>query len=298
MNKVKIRCSVCGKSFKSPSAKKTICPNCDANMKRAKHQAAAPATPQPVVTSSNVDVRAALRAAQENQGQFGAYRPPAPPPAIESPATVRAQQGHPGHAARAGAGAPAAAQRPARPTFKPGGKPRGPRAEEKPRTPRPPRERKPRAQTKPFEPTAEQITAIRQRYLELAHPEFDGIRHQIATEMGIPLRAVKDVVKQVRSEQEIPSWWDSNGNLPTPEQIDQIRALYMPHLPAPDVGIHKQIAASLKLSNTSVYQAIGAIRAELELPRYTPRDEEHTANGTGPEPTMGEEQPLETATSE
>ena len=189
MNKVKVRCSVCGKSFKTPSLKKTVCPNCEADMKRAKHQTSAPATPQPVVSTTSVDVRAALRAAQENQGQFGAYRAPAPPVTEKSvpsqpPATRPAP---PAVAARSAHPMPAA--------DKPGHKAATPR---KPRShaPHPPRERKPRVQMKPFEPTSEQVAAIRQRYLELAQPEFDGIRHQIATEMGIPLRTVKEVVSR------------------------------------------------------------------------------------------------------
>jgi hypothetical protein len=276
MNKVKVRCSVCGKSFKTPSLKKTVCPSCEADMKRAKHQPAAQARPQPAPATAGVDVRAALRAAQENQGQFGAYRPPAPPPASEKPAppatgapaglAARADV-HPQTPGRAGQHA-VKGPRPA--------KPQKPRQQ----APRPPRERKPRVQMKPFEPAPEQVAAVRQRYLDLAHPEFDGIRHQIANEMGIPLRVVKEIVKGVRAEQEIPSWWDTNGNLPDAEHMEQIKALYLPLLPDPEVGVHKRIAAELKLSNTSVYQAIGAIRAEMELPRYAARADQNGHDDT------------------
>lgn len=268
MNKVKVRCTVCGKSFKTPSPKKTVCPSCEAEMKRAKHQPSAPAVPQPVVSASTVDVRAALRAAQENQGLFGAYRAPAPPPAPEKPAPAAAKA--PGQSAPAPrAGQVAAAARPGQPAQR-GERPAKARAPRQ-QAPKPPRERKPRVQVKPFEPSPEQIAAVRQRYLELAHPEFDGIRHQIATELGIPLRSVKEIVKGVRAEEEIPSWWDNSGSLPSPEQVEQIKALYVPLLPNPEIGVHKQIAAALKLPNTSVYQAIGTIRAELDLPRYTER---------------------------
>src|SRR5260221_451427 len=87
MNKVKVRCSVCGKSFKTPSLKKTICPSCDAEAKGARHQQAPAGAEKRVVTAGrSVDVRAALKAAQETQGHFGAYRPPAPPPAPASAA--------------------------------------------------------------------------------------------------------------------------------------------------------------------------------------------------------------------
>jgi hypothetical protein len=248
MNKVKVRCAVCGKSFKTPSLKKTVCPSCEAEQKRARHQQPAAVTKPAVQTSSTLDVRAALRAAQENQGQFGAYRPPAPPPAP---------------------------------------KPQGQRAEAKPKAPKPPREKKPRVQTKPFEPTPEQIAAIKDRYIQLAQPEFNGIRHQIANEMGIPLRVVKQAVKEVREEQEIPSWWDRGGAMPGPEDLEKIRAMYVPLLPEPEIGVHKRIAAALKLTNTSVYQAIGQIRTEMNLPRYNPREQEGAEGETAPAPGTG-----------
>ena len=278
MNKVKVRCSVCGKSFKTPSAKKTVCPACDAAVKRAKHQApAAAATPQPTIVHPTVDVRAAVRAAQENQGQFGAYRP-APPPEATAPAAASSETATL-HVNGRQPGQTAPASRPERPA-RPAARPKAQRTGDKQPAPRPVKERKPRVQMKPFEPTEEQVAAVRTRYLELAQPEFDGIRHQIATEVGIPLRAVKDIIKQLRAEQQIPSWWDRGANMPTPEQIEQIRTLYLPLLPDPEVGVHKRIAAQLQLSNTSVYQAIGQIRADLNLPRYTPRPEEVE---TGPE---------------
>ena len=280
MNKVKARCSVCGKSFKTPSLKKTVCPNCDADAKRARHQSPAPVPiVHTTVTTPAVDVRAALRAAQENQGQFGAYRPAPPPAPVQTPASA-AQSAATAVVARNGA-APPRGVKPA---------PRAPkptRAEGTAQRPRVARERKPRVQTTPFVASDEQVAAIRARYLELAKPEFDGIRHQVATELGIPLRAVKDVVKTVRGEEAIASWWDNGGSVPTPEQIEQVRALYVPQLPAPTVGVHKQIATTLHVSNTCVYQAIGQIRSELDLPRYTPRGEDQV-DGVG-EPEVAED---------
>ncbi len=258
MNKLKIRCSVCGKSFKTPSAKKTVCPSCDAEAKRAKHQHA-PAEQRPVDMVSSVDVRAVLRAGQENRGEFAAYKAP-PAPVVEAPTELAAKQGAAKPAARQGRSAHP--ERPARPAPAPGARP-----------PRPPREPKPRVVQKPFEPSQEQIEAIRARYMELAHPEFDGIRHAIATELGIPLRVVKQKIKELREEKTIASWWESGQMLPTPDQIELVRAFYTPHLPEPAVGIHKEIAKELKLANTSVYLAIGQIRRDLELPRYNARPE-------------------------
>lgn len=268
MNKVKIRCSVCGKSFKTPSPKKTVCPACDAAAKRAKHQSAPAQESRPVpAATSQVDVRAALRAGQENQGQFAAYRAPTPPPA---PVAAQAAT-HAAHSARGQVQGARPDHRPGQQDTRLGHKAKAPRPEPRPATPRPPREPKPRVQKKPFEPTPEQIEAIRTRYLELAQPEFDGIRHQIAHELGIPLRVVKQTIKEVRAQTSTASWWENGNVLPSPEQIEQVRALYVPLLPEPAIGVHKLIAKQLKLTNTSVYQAIGHIRDEMNLPRYTER---------------------------
>ena len=128
-----------------------------------------------------VDVRAVLRAGQENRGEFAAYKAH-PAPTVEAPAESASRQGAAKPAARQGRSSQS--ERPARPAAPA-------------RTPRPPREPKPRVVQKPFEPSQEQIEAIRIRYMELAHPAFDGIRHAIATELGIPLRVVKQKVKEL-----------------------------------------------------------------------------------------------------
>jgi hypothetical protein len=283
MNKVKVRCSVCGKSFKSPSLKKTVCPTCEAAAKRAKHQQSAePAVAAAPVSSSTVDVRAALRAAQENQGQFGAYRPPAPPP----PAPVHEKvASHPHRAS-----APGHSGKPDRSDHHGAAKQRDGK-EAKARPPKQPRVPKPRTQTKPFEPTPEQMEAIRLRYFELAKPEFNGIRHQIATELGIPLRAVKQVIKVAREENQIQSWWEQGGALPSAEELDRIRELYIPLLPEPEVGVHKVIASTLRITNTSVYHAIGQIRTDLHLPRYSPREIGEAGEAHGSESDAHQEHP-------
>lgn len=303
MNKVKVRCSVCGKPFKTPSLKKTVCPSCEAEAKRTKHHQAEPShTPAPAVTAAaSVDVRAALRAAQENQGQFGAYRPPAltPPAPAQTPAPHA--HAHVERAAAAPASQPAKREDRAAPW-----KPR-PVGQPRQRVPHPPREPRPRIQQKPFEPTPEQEEAVRLRYLELAQPEFDGIRHQIATELGIPLKAVKEIIKKTREVGQIQSWWERNGGVPSEGDMERIKELYTPLLPEPEIGVHKQIAAQLHLTNTSVYQAIGRIRTELELPRYVPREgmqppgepvDEPSGNGTAAIDNGGQDAVLDAGESE
>src|SRR6266496_921925 len=133
--------------------------------------------------------------------------------------------------------------------------------------PKPKREKTPPPQ--PFTPTSEQITQVEERYLELATPaEFDGIRTQIGRELGIPKKAVKKIIKELRDRQGIPSWWELQTYKGSPEELERIKNAYLPLLPVPPVGVHKQIADQLELKAGIVYQAIKAIRLEMNLPQY------------------------------
>lgn len=180
-----------------------------------------------------------------------------------------------------------------RPNFrdgKPGGRP-------KVKTPKPPPPPKPKKEKipppQPFVPTPEQITQVETRYLELAQPEYDGIRTQIAHELGIPKKAVKQIVKNLRDSQHIPSWWDNQSYSGSEEDLARIRELYEPTLPLPDIGVHKKIAEQLSLKPVDVYQAIKMIRAQMNLPQYNdpalhgielkPRQPKKASNATGEE---------------
>jgi hypothetical protein len=133
--------------------------------------------------------------------------------------------------------------------------------------PRPKKEKTP--PPKPFEPTPEQVAQVEVRYTELATPsEFDGIRTQIAKELGIPKKAVKKIVKDLRDRQHIPSWWEVQTYKGSSEELEKIKALYEPFLPVPPVGVHKQISEQLNFKPGEVYQAIKTIRQELNLPQY------------------------------
>jgi len=50
--------------------------------------------------------------------------------------------------------------------------------------------------------------------------------------------------------------------------MERIKAAYLPLLPVPDVGVHKQIAEQLDIKPGVIYQAIKAIRLEMNLPQY------------------------------
>ncbi len=122
---------------------------------------------------------------------------------------------------------------------------------------------------KPFEPTSEQVTQVEARYLELATPaEFDGIRTQIAKELAIPKTAVKKIIKELRDQQHIKSWWETQTYKGNEEEMTKIRAAYEPSLPLPNIGIHKKIADGFSLKRGEVYQAIKLIRADMGLPQY------------------------------
>jgi hypothetical protein len=134
-------------------------------------------------------------------------------------------------------------------------------------TPKPKKEKTPPPQ--PFTPTPEQVAQVEARYLELAVPsEFDGIRTQISKELNIPKKAVKKIVRDLRARQSIPSWWELQTYKGSEEEMEKIKAAYEPYLPLPPVGVHKQIAETLSLKPTVVYQAIKAIRQEMNLPQY------------------------------
>jgi hypothetical protein len=133
--------------------------------------------------------------------------------------------------------------------------------------PRPKREKTP--PPPPFKPTPEQIEQVEARYKELAVPvEFDGIRTQIAKEMGIPKKAVKQIIKDLREREDIPSWWDAQTYMGDSEELAKIKAAYEVYLPLPPVGVHKQIAEALSLKPGTIYQAIKLIREEMNLPQY------------------------------
>ncbi len=290
MAKVKIKCASCGKSFKSPDAKRTLCPDCQAVRKAASAQSrgAQPVTPATTAVPA-FDVRAAFRSAQQPEGNFAAYRPGAPPP--EAPVSHA-----PSTAVRSSA--PLAPDKPVvtplRPPIVPNlrtSRPAGasaPRAARLPR-PAPPRvvkERKP--PTPPFAPSPEQEEAVRNRYLELAQPEFDGIRHQIAAELAIPINTVKAIVKDLRAQMKLPSWWELSALTLTDEQRAAVRALYLPELPLPEVGVHRHIAEQLGLRSLAVYTEIGALRDELGLPRFNERPDWSQPSPAGEPPASAE----------
>jgi hypothetical protein len=274
--KVKVKCARCGKHFKSSNAKATLCDECAARERQARasakvnpaRPAAAVATAAPRIVGPGAgilvpgmarQVEAPVEtsphgAAHPGEQRGGEQRGP------EREGGHGPHTGQPGHGP-GGHGA-AAMGRPGK------GQPK-PKAE---RPPKPPREPKPvKPPTPPFELTDDQRARVEARYLELATPvEFDGIRTQIAAELSIPKTAVKRAVTDLRARTGMPSWWELQAYKGTAEDLERIRAIYVPLLPVPAVGIHRQIATDLGLEASTVYHGIRHVRAEMHLPQYNP----------------------------
>jgi hypothetical protein len=177
----------------------------------------------------------------------------------------------------------------------------GPRGKGKPHTPKPPTPPKPPREKipppPPFVPTPEQIKQVEERYLELAQPiEFDGIRTQIAQELHIPKKAIKKIVKDIRAQSHIPSWWELQAYKGSKEELDRIKEVYEPYLPIPPIGVHKRIAEQLSIKPSAAYQAIKTIRQELNLPQYNDpslheQEAQQSSDETGSENIPVSEQP-------
>lgn len=280
MSKVKMRCARCGKSYKSAGAKQTLCPECDVKARRERITekaagAKAPLAPTstikaPVIVGPGAGILGATPTATavpaENLG-FGR-----PAPRSDHDDHERHQHGHTPTPPREHRDERASAH------TVPGQAHAGKNEQAEKRVhgnARPPVERQPRSdkppRPAPFELTDEMRGRIEARYLELARPvEFDGIRTQIAGELSVPKHIVKQVIRELRAARQLPSWWELKSFTGTSTDLARVHDAYLPLLPVPPVGVHKEIAERLGLDAANVYQAIRRIRAEMRLPQYNP----------------------------
>jgi hypothetical protein len=275
-----------------------------------------PAHPKPPAPPPSPEKRGASDTRTGNSGTEGhttnAYRGPAGP---RTPAPTGYSGPRPRQPSEPGISRGSRPEKPNRWSkdgTKEPGRPKGKGKTPRPAAPpRPPKEKTPPPQ--PFVPTDEQVAQVEARYLELAQPsEFDGIRTQISKELNIPKKAVKKIIATLRNQQHIPSWWEIQSYKGSPEELERIKAVYLPMLPIPDVGVHKLIAEQLALKSTDVYQAIKSIRLEMNLPQYNDPSahedeltineenevEQHSSNGTSsntPATTNGEVAPANEA---
>ena len=293
MSKVKMRCARCGKSFKSSGAKQTLCPDCEvkARRERANEKVAGSKS-----ASSPVAQAQTPRIVGPGAAILGGTPTPAPGQPTgkgsgdnaarpertshdqdrhghQSPSHREALGGHPATTAAAPARAHPAktdhAEKPARSSRS--AAERQQRPEKKPKPPQ-------------YELTDEVRQAIEARYLELAQPvEFDGIRTQIAGELNAPKHIVKQVVRELRTQRQLPSWWELKSYTGSSSELGRIRELYIPQLPVPPIGVHKAIAEQLGLEPADVYHAIRRIRAEMRLPQYNAPELHDGMAGTHPQ---------------
>ncbi len=281
-----MRCASCGATFKPVKSSQTKCERCEKREREqraaARHAGAtgqkpAAVAPQPVRISGPA---ASLLGASAPVTPDTAQTPP-PEPTTFGMAAWRDEErrererrererrerehGQERERERAVVQPPASHPQAARPQ----NKQRPPKAERPPQPPRPPRAPKPIPPR--IELTDDLRTTIEARYLELAHPvEFDGIRTQIAAELGVPKALVKKAVADLRKRMALPSWWELQAYTGPEVELERIRAAYVPLLPVPEVGVHKALAEKLGMDPRTVYQGIRRIRAEMRLPQYNP----------------------------
>jgi len=97
-----------------------------------------------------------------------------------------------------------------------------------------------------------------------------------------PKPVVKQVVRELRARRQLPSWWELQAYKGNDETLERIRERYLPLLPVPPIGVHKQIASDLQMDAPQVYQAIRRLRAEMKLPQYNHPDS-HTSDAASSE---------------
>jgi hypothetical protein len=284
----KMKCPRCGRRFKQANKKQVLCAECLAKDRVAKKHAPQlisstagqslsnlPRRPEAGAMSSGVTIvqttpppDEAIYGAQARIAERRIQHTPERSPLLETVAPAKDSTAAPSVPLPSQKDAP---QQPAKAPTQPAKRVRQAR-------PTPP----------PFQLTDEIRVAIEQRYLELSQPvEFDGIRTQIANEMSVPKPAVKQVIRELRAKRQLPSWWELKAYKGTDETLELIRERYLPLLPVPPIGAHKQIASVLQLDAPLVYQAIRRLRAEMKLPQYNP-----------PESHSNETPPAATATAD
>lgn len=262
--KAKMRCARCGKPYKSANAKQIYCDACAAKVKlerSAQKQADVHASASTISTSPKIIGPGASILVPEL-----AHAVPAAPASADhrEPQTAR----------------------PARLAMTPTHREPAPTASRAPRAhgaegARPAKSPK-RAPSLP-ELTEEMRARIEERYLELANPvEYDGIRTQISAELNVPKVLIKQAVRDLRVRLQLPSWWELQSYRGTDRELDRVRDLYVPYLPVPPIGVHRQIAEQLGLDSLAVYRAIRRIRAELRLPRFNPIEAHKSEAQTAP----------------
>jgi hypothetical protein len=285
--KVRMRCARCGKHFKSVSAKHTLCPDCEARERAARAAGKGTSSLKPPVTPATAQRPTIVGPGASILVPELAQKSPVPATGSSLGRMEKASYGETGpKAGRHG--------EPAHITSDPERADHSPMANRTPKSAKQARSLK-AASTAPdpaasFVLTDDLRVSIEIRYQELAQPvEFDGIRTRIAAELGIPKAVVKRTVADLRKRLQLPSWWELQSYTGSAADLERIRAAYLPYLPVPDVGVHKQLATQLGLDSGIVYQGIRRIRAEMRLPQYNPPEAHGSSSLTSASATLKSE---------
>jgi hypothetical protein len=304
----KMKCARCGKRFKQANRKQVFCADCLAKERLAKKNAPLAATT--AGHAANGSLRQSGAGAQ-TAGITIVHTTP-PPEAAVFGSRAREAERHaphipqapqtPDHADQSATISPVQQQQPEAPEKASAASTHGVSSRQDRRpplsaAPQPERRARP-PRPAPFQLTDEVRATIEQRYLELAKPvEFDGIRTQIAGELNVPKPVVKQVIQELRASRQLPSWWELQAYKGSDEELERVRERYLPLLPTPPVGVHKQIASELQMDPPQVYQAIRRLRAEMKLPQYNPPESHESHTGEAPEAVMSSESSAAEATS-
>jgi hypothetical protein len=261
MSKLKVKCAGCGKVFAPSNMKQTRCPDCEKAQRAAKAQRRAEAAVLAQVQQPSAPLI---------QGPGANVLRPDTMQIDTAPELASAGTNVDSPPSRAMASSAPLPEQPMEPVDHPAKKANGSGRTGVRRMILP----APRVEAPSFALTSETRQKIEERYLALANPvEFDGIRTQIAAELGIPKPAVRQVVREVRRRRSMPSWWEAQGFSGSLADLERIKAAYTPYLPLPPIGVHREIAESLGLEPRTVYRGIRKIRAQLGLPQYNALEE-------------------------
>jgi hypothetical protein len=253
MSKLKVKCASCGKVFAPSNIKQTLCLECEKAQRaaRAQRRADAAAPSQTQQSSAPLIQGPGAHVLRPDTAQIEAAAELPPAAAERSPAHEPLETAHKQPQQPMARANPSATKRAGR---------NGSQGQYK---------KTQHIEHASFMLTDELRQRIETRYLELATPvEFDGIRTQIAAELGAPKPLVRMVVREARRRHGMLSWWEAQGFSGSSADLERIKAAYTPYLPLPPVGIHREIAGSLGLEARTVYRGIRKIRAQMGLPQY------------------------------
>ncbi len=121
----------------------------------------------------------------------------------------------------------------------------------------------------------EQIELLYKAMLPLPNPDAHEV---IGEKIGLEPRKVFFGINLVRQKMMLPKLQFPKRKLAiSPDQLLAIKTLYEPMLPLPPIGIHKLIAAQLRMDEWRVHVGIRLVRSQMGLQRWNQEREDAPA---------------------